>query len=168
MTIGLAYQTSWSLAQNANLMARVGDGENALKCLSLISRSTLLENLLTVHNDWRDMGICLKMKRALFQIDANMGWTAAVQVMLLFSNPDRIDILPALPRKWERGSIGLLATRAGADVAIEWNRKENYGKTLLTANRDTQFKLYLPDRRILEVNLKSKETLDGIFRLNNY
>lgn len=166
MTVGLAYQTSWSLTQNANLMARVGDAENALKSLSLISRSTLMENLFTVHNDWRGMGICWEMPSAPFQIDANMGWTAAVQEMLLFSDVDRVDILPALPEQWKEGSIGPLATRTGVHVIIEWNRKINKGRVELTAVRDTKFKLYLPDRQILELSLTPKETECIEFKVN--
>jgi len=165
MTIGLASQTSWSLTQNACLLARVGDGENALKCLSLVSRSTLMENLFTVHNDWRGMGICLKMARAPFQIDANMGWTAAVQEMLLFSNLDRIDILPALPEQWAKGSIGLLATRTGVDVAIEWDMKKNNGKVELTAIRDVEFRLYLPDKCITEMVLTANQVRSVEFKL---
>ena len=157
MTVGLAHQTSWSLAQNANLMARVGDAENALKSLSLISRSTLLNNLFTVHNDWRGMGICLEMASAPFQIDANMGWTAAVQEMLLFSNIDRIDILPALPRQWGEGQIGPLATRAGVNVIINWSIAANTGKVELKALRDTWFHLYLPGNQAIELSLISNE-----------
>ncbi|WP_135555958.1 glycosyl hydrolase family 95 catalytic domain-containing protein [Paenibacillus cymbidii] len=167
MTLGLAYQTSWGLAQNASLLARVGDAEHAWKCLSLISRSTLMENLLTVHNDWRDMGIGLRMKRAPFQIDANMGWTAAVQEMLLFSNRNRIDILPALPAQWERGSIGPLATRAGAEVSITWDLKANGGKAKLTAVRHTEFNLHLPDRKVVNMVLLAHQAMSIAFSFSS-
>jgi alpha-L-fucosidase 2 len=158
LTVGLSHQTSWSLTQNANLMARVGDGENALKCLSLIARSTLMENLFTVHNDWRGMGICLEMPSAPFQIDANMGWTAAVQEMLLFSDTNRIDILPALPKKWLKGRIGPLATRTGVNVTIVWDKKSNIGSVELTAVRNTKFLLHLPNKKFKKLVQKEGET----------
>ncbi len=184
MTVGLAHQTSWSLTQNANLMARVGDAENALKSLSLITRSTLMENLFTVHNDWRGMGICLDFPVAPFQIDANMGWTAAVQEMLLFSNRGRIDLLPALPEEWREGSIGPLATRAGVEVSLEWNRdgrlhrssgsmrkrqgnnggNRSLGNVTLKAIRKTAFKLYFPDKEFLEIGMEENESKDIQFQ----
>lgn len=166
MTVGLSHQTSWSLAQNANLMARVKDSENALKSLSLIARSTIMENLFTVHNDWRGMGICLEMPSAPFQIDANMGWTAAVQEMLVFSDKNRIDILPALPKEWKKGRIGDISTRAGANVYIEWDINENQGKVVLTAAFDTRFELFLPNNQIFDIKLKKGKCKTITYKMN--
>ena len=157
LTLGLEAQTSWSFAQGANLFARCGDGANAHKCLGLIAKSTLCENLFTLHNDWRDMGVSLVMPSAPFQIDANMGWTAAVQEMLLYSDKNRIDILPALPGQWERGSIGPLGTRCGANVKLKWDKKAKTAEVELTAAYDTAFELYLPGRK-LNLKLSKNET----------
>jgi len=148
LTIGIEAQTSWSYCLNANLFARCGDSENALKCLSLISRSTIGENLFTMHNDWRDMGVTLNMSIAPFQIDANMGWTATVQEMLLFSDKDRMDIFPALPKQWSKGSIGPLNTRCGVNVKLKWDLKEKVAEAELIANFDTEFDLYISDTKI--------------------
>ena len=159
LTIGIEAQTSWSYCLNSNLFARCGDGENALKCLSLISKSTIGENLFTMHNDWRDMGVTLKMPIAPFQIDANMGWTAAVQEMLVFSDKDRLDILPALPKQWHKGSIGPLNTRCGVNVKLSWDSDKKTAEVELTAIFDTTFDLYLPDRKVnLKLNKGEKIT----------
>lgn len=122
-TIGLEQQTGWSLAHMANNYARMGEGDLALECLNLLSRSCVIPNFSTLHNDWRDMGIGMEKQWAPWQIDANMGWSAAVQEMLLFSLPDhRIYILPALPRKWMNGNVGPLLTRSGVQVSLEWSQ----------------------------------------------
>jgi len=52
-----------------------------------------------------------------------MGWSAAVQEMLLFSVPGKIKILPALPTSWRCGSVQGLVARGGITVSVEWNEK---------------------------------------------
>jgi len=162
LTIGLEYQSSWAYAQNASLLARCGDGENALKSLWHIAKSSLMENFFTLHNDWRDMGLTLQMQVAPYQIDANMGWTSAVQEMLLYSDTDRIDILPALPKQWVDGEIGMLATRCGAYVSLKWGGDKVV--VMLVSAYDTSFELYLPSGDKLDISLKKGEekTLDFV------
>ncbi|MFZ4776562.1 MAG: glycosyl hydrolase family 95 catalytic domain-containing protein, partial [Terrimicrobiaceae bacterium] len=119
--IGLGEQTGWSLAHMAGVYARMQDGNRALECLDLLSRSCVMNNFYTTHNDWRQMGIGLKMEWAPFQIDANMGWSASVQQMLLSSTPGRILILPALPARWKAGSVKGLMACNGVEVSISWD-----------------------------------------------
>jgi alpha-L-fucosidase 2 len=123
LVIGIKSQTGWSLAHMANIYARLGEGDRALECLDLLTRSCLGVNLLTYHNDWRHQGITDDFGGGLppFQIDANFGLTAAVQEMLLFSVPGLVKILPALPRRWGTGTIDGLLCRGGIRVSIHWN-----------------------------------------------
>ena len=155
MTVGLSHQTSWSLVQNANTMARVRDGESALESLALIARSCLMRNLFTTHNDWRGSGIGLDMPWAPFQIDANTGWPSAVQEMLLFSDIDRIDLLPALPKAWVKGRIGTLNTRCGVNVDMNWDQETNTCAVTLQSTRGGIFTLYLPDGTCREMQLSA-------------
>lgn len=123
LEIGIGEQTGWSLAHMANVYARMNDGDSALECLNLLARSCVTNNFYTTHNDWRGMGIGVEMEWAPFQIDANMGWTAAVQEMLLFSVPGKISVLPALPVAWKRGSVTGLIARGGITVSVEWEEQ---------------------------------------------
>jgi alpha-L-fucosidase 2 len=143
LVIGLGEQTGWSLAHMAGVYARMQDGDRALECLDLLSRSCVMNNFFTTHNDWRQMGVGLKMEWAPFQIDANMGWSAAVQQMLMSSTPGRILILPALPARWRAGSVKGLVACGGVEVSISWDAA-TVEVGLLSAGKDQVVKIVPP------------------------
>lgn len=101
----LGAQTGWSFMHMAAIYARFGKADKALLCMDLLSQSGILNNFYTLHNDWRNMGMSLNMREAPIQMDANMGWTNAVQEMLLYNSPSLIKLLPALPSRWKEGKV---------------------------------------------------------------
>ncbi|HHT95790.1 MAG TPA: glycoside hydrolase N-terminal domain-containing protein [Clostridia bacterium] len=125
---GFVQQTGWSYAHMANIYARLEDQESALACLNYILRSCTGANLFTYHNDWRDQGLTMYPfgKNPPFQIDANLGFTAAMIEMLIFSKPGFIRILPALPDDWNKGKVKGLRTRCGCIADIEWDLKKKH------------------------------------------
>ncbi|PWW02878.1 alpha-L-fucosidase 2 [Paenibacillus cellulosilyticus] len=139
----LGAQTGWSLGHMAAIYARLGDGNKALTQLDILSRSCLLNNFMTLHNDWRDMGICMNMEEAPIQLDANMGWVNAVQEMLLYVSPTMVKLLPALPDRWTSGSVSGMRFCAGK-VSFSWNKENDTFHAELIAERDTTFTLKLP------------------------
>lgn len=144
LIIGLQSQTSWSLCHMACNYARMGEGDLAHECLDLISRSALMNNFFTVHNDWRKMGIGLIMNEAPFQIDANMGWTAAINEMLIFSKPGMIKILPALPSRWSKGTIRGLLCRGAIKADICWDMEKREIIVEFESKEDRKIDIYFP------------------------
>jgi alpha-L-fucosidase 2 len=116
LVIGLTSQTSWSLDHMACVYARMREGELALECLDLISRSCLMNNLFTVHNDWRGMGVGMEFKYAPFQIDAT--WGGPRRCTRCSSSPSRGS--SASSRPCPRGGDGGRSPACCAGVAPSW------------------------------------------------
>lgn len=148
LIIGLSSQTGWSLVHMANIYARLGDGERAVECLNLLTRSCVGTNLLTYHNDWRGQGLTLGGGPGHippFQIDANFGLSAAILEMLVFSAPGMIKLLPALPKCWKKGRAEGIACRGGVIVDLQWDMDTKNLRATLRAKEDLQLTLKLPE-----------------------
>ena len=146
-TVGLKDQTGWSLAHMANIRARMGDGASAYDCLETMMQTCVGKNLFTYHNDYRGSGISMDWffgRSTPFQIDANMGLTAAVYEMLVQSGPDFIKLLPAVPEQLNAGRAAGIRTRAGVTVDLEWQLQPFKLKARFTSTCDQSLTVQLP------------------------
>ncbi|KRF44213.1 alpha-L-fucosidase [Paenibacillus sp. Soil787] len=163
--VTLREQCAWSFMYIANAYARMGKGEEAIKCFDKLSRANLLSNLFTLCNDWRDMGLTFELPMAPFQIDANMGWCAVVQEMLMLSTPGKIRVLHSLPQSWEQGKAGPILAHGSIEVTLEWDLNLKEAQVNLCATKvDQMIELIVVEQRT-QIELKAKSPVQLKFIL---
>lgn len=120
----------WSRVWAATVWARLGDGERALASLESIVRIGIAPaSLLHAFPEFDGE----PATDAVHQIDANLGFPAAVAELVVRSDAEAITVLPALPRRWTDGSVQNVRAWGGVDVSFEWRDGAVAEVTLLCA-----------------------------------
>lgn len=113
---------AWSRVWKACMFARLLDAESAYRELMTTLATHIYDNLWSVHPP--------------FQIDANFGFAAGVNEMLVQSHlqtPDRtyiLHLLPAIPKAWKDGRVQGLRARGGFELTMSWRDQKLMFATL--------------------------------------
>ena len=105
-------QTGWSRAWVINYWDRLHNGEQAYKSMEVMFKQSTFPNMMDTHPP------------GLFQIDGNLGAAAGMLEALVqsrwYSDHAEVDLMPALPPKWQDGEVNGVRVRGGGELHLQW------------------------------------------------
>ena len=156
MENGLLRRCGWSLGHAVNAAARLKNGAMVHKLLSTIAVDFVKPALFTLLD--HDLG--------MFQVDANLGFCSAVMEALVFSLSGELELLPALPRQWQHGSITGISCRGQLVVKkLEWDLQTGSGSAILSSDVSQCLTLKIAGKTLRHVELAGGQPLKISFKI---
>ncbi len=119
---GKASTQSLTYAWDAQLLARLGKGEEAYEQLYKYTDIHMIDNMLSTANDWDGShgGLLWFKGQKVYQIEASISAGAGILEMIFLDRGGVMRFLPALPDRLSSGRAVSLAARGGFDVSFNW------------------------------------------------
>jgi alpha-L-fucosidase 2 len=135
--------TGWSIAWKVNVWARMKEGNHAFRLFAKLLSSA------DVNSGKEKGGVYHNLFDAHppFQIDGNFGGAAGLAEMLLQSQGDNIELLPALPAALPQGEVKGICARGGFVLNFNWKNGQ-LQRVEITSKAGGVCKLQYRDKQI--------------------
>ncbi|MBS4179365.1 glycoside hydrolase family 95 protein [Lederbergia citrea] len=150
--------TGWSLGWKICLWARLKDGERV---------NELFKQLFNIVEAKREVfvggGIYPNLLGAHppFQIDGNFSYTAGVAEMIIQSHKGYVELLPALPSTWLKGSLTGIRVHGGFEVSVSWDKMQ-VSLLEVTCNTENPFIFKSSESVIVREEGKEDKRIDPV------
>lgn len=143
---GTGFSRGWKMA----LWARLNDGDRANRIFKGYLKEQCYASLFAK---------CFKP----LQVDGTFGVTAGITEMLIQSQEEMIDLLPALPTEWSEGAMNGVCARGGFELNFSWGNNElNKVEVLSKSGKPCRINIGKEARVFLnEKEVNSKRYNDG-------
>lgn len=140
----------------ALVLARLKQGDRMNELIhGLLKSNICYYSLMTDHNTNRGSDT--------YCTDTELGLVGIVNESLLYSDSGEIEILPALPKEWEKGEIKGLCARTNATVSISWG--ESSASAEISSDVDQTISVSCAGSATQSIQLKAGETKTVNFEL---
>ena len=134
---------AFGISQLAFPACAIGEGETVYNLLQLAAETYFNDNLMTTHD-----------AHSIFNTDMSGAYPAIVLNMLTYSEPGRLELLPAIPEAWQHGSAKGISARGGIHIgSLSWDGDKL--NAVLTSKVDQQVELYVRGRHCQTLNLQA-------------
>jgi alpha-L-fucosidase 2 len=147
--------TGWSRAWKMALWARLGDGNRA---------NSIFKGYLKEQSCLSMFALCGKSP----QVDGSFGVTAAITEMLVQSQLDTIQLLPAIPNEWESGQFKGVCTRGAFELNFTWKNRQ-ISKISVLSKAGEMCKITIPQNAVIfcdgkKINFKKSTNNIAVFK----
>ena len=105
---------SFGLVQLGQSAASLGEAEVAYEVVDMLANVYWRPNMVSTHNP-----------NSIFNVDICGGMPAVIIKMLVYSEPGKIVLLPALPKQWPTGAIEGVLCRGQIEIKrLQWDKKQ--------------------------------------------
>lgn len=141
---GMGQWTGWCFPWAAILHARCGNGGAAEALLQLFARAFVTQGYGTLH-DARFQGLTVFSGRPdVMQVEAAMGFSAAIQEMLLHTDGGKTWLFPAVPPHWRDLEFSQMRAEGAFIVSGRW-RDGKFAQATVESRRGGRLCLSLPE-----------------------
>jgi len=147
LACGNSLSTSFSYVWDAQIMARLGRGNEAMEMMKTLLKIHKLSNFMLTTNDYdqKNGGIAWFIGTKVVQVEAQLAMAAVWSEMIYQDQQNLIRLLPALPEYMPDGTLRGIRGRRGVECQVSW-KNGMLSEFSMTVKEDGIYRILPPER----------------------